>query len=461
MALDASIILGGRAPQLDDPLTVRAKQATLADLMGRQQMQQMQIESAQRERQDAQTLADLYRESAGDMTKIPGLLAQRGQGARIPAFQQQQATISKAEADARTAQLKAAQERLKMTGSRLSSLLANPAVTHDDVIGAITGLVQDGIVDQAHGARMVQGLPGDPGRLRQMLIAQGMELMGENERINLALGKTELVDQGGQRQAMTTNQLTGQVTPGQSFAKTATPGELLSAETQRRGQNMVDARSRDTLRVQQGATNAEMGGPQQSQLTAQFGKPAPGFRWKTDGSLEAIPGGPADRKNTDAGIREARQRDASMAQADRVVAKVDQALEKVGLLTAGPGAILSSIPGTPARNLDSTLQTIKANLGFAELQAMRDASPTGGALGAIAVQELMALQATVASLDQGQSPEQLRKSLGDIRKHYTAWKNAVQKAGGGSETVTPTGGGLSPQEQAELEELRSRFGKGK
>jgi hypothetical protein len=31
----------------------------------------------------------------------------------------------------------------------------------------------------------------------------------------------------------------------------------------------------------------------------------------------------------------------------------------------------------------------------------------------------------VASLDQGQSPEQLRKSLGDIKTHYTNWKNAV------------------------------------
>ena len=192
------------------------------------------------------------------------------------------------------------------------------------------------------------------------------------------------------------------------------------------------------------AAVVEAGGENQMLLAKQFGKAAPGYRWKADGSQEAIPGGPADRKNTDAGIRENRQREGAVKQADRVIAKVDQALGLVGYNTAGAGgAILGALPGTDARDLEATLGTVKANLGFAELQAMRDASPTGGALGAIAVQELMALQSTVASLEQTQSPPQLRKSLGDIKKHYTAWRDAVKKAEGGdappAKTVTRTG----------------------
>lgn len=173
---------------------------------------------------------------------------------------------------------------------------------------------------------------------------------------------------------------------------------------------------------------AEAGGAEQMDLNKRFGKPPAGFRWRQDGSMEAIPGGPADRKNTEAGIREARSRDAAIAQADRVIGKVDQAMQSTGLLSAGPAARLLNLPGTPARDLQATLETIKANLGFAELQAMRDASPTGGALGAIAVQELLALQATVSSLEQTQSPEQLRNSLRQIRNHYIRWKDAVSKA---------------------------------
>ena len=38
------------------------------------------------------------------------------------------------------------------------------------------------------------------------------------------------------------------------------------------------------------------GGSNQSGLNKQFGKPQAGYRWKADGSLEFIPGGPADQK---------------------------------------------------------------------------------------------------------------------------------------------------------------------
>jgi hypothetical protein len=428
MPLDPSIILGGRAPQLDDPMTVRAKQATLADLMGRQQMQQMQMQETQRGQQEAQTLADLYRTAGNDPQALVQGMAQRGLGARIPGFQKQQAELGEATTKNQAAQLKLASDRLKLIGARLSSRLANPNVTQDDVIGDISGLVQEGIIDQEHGARLARGLPGDPGRLRQALLAEGMRVMDESKRIELLLPKTEVRNMGGSDQQFITDQLTGQITPGQSFAKTATQDSLLTDKRTReegalnrgvqlRGQNLTDARSREA--------NAS---------AAATGKAPPGYRFTPEGNLEAIPGGPADRKNTDAGIREQRSKDAAVAQADRVISKVDEALSNVGVLTTGPGSVLAGIPGTPARNLQSTLETIKANLGFAELQAMRDASPTGGALGAIAVQELNALQSTVSSLDQGQSPAQLEKSLGKVSKHYNAWKKAV----GGGASAAPS-----------------------
>ena len=81
-----------------------------------------------------------------------------------------------------------------------------------------------------------------------------------------------------------------------------------------------------------------------------------------------------------------------------------------------------------AANPADRLTTIKANLGFDRLQQMRDQSPTGGALGQVAVQELASLQATVASLDQLQSPTQLGTALDKIERHYTNWRNAVNQA---------------------------------
>lgn len=98
---------------------------------------------------------------------------------------------------------------------------------------------------------------------------------------------------------------------------------------------------------------------------------------------------------------------------------IGRALGMVGNWSAGMGAGLARIPGTQARDLQAELETIKANIGFDELQTMRDNSPTGGALGQVAVQELEALRATLANLDQEQSPAQLKamlKRVQEIRK---------------------------------------------
>jgi hypothetical protein len=175
----------------------------------------------------------------------------------------------------------------------------------------------------------------------------------------------------------------------------------------RRGQDLTDARARETV----GA-----------------GRVPPGYRFKPDGSLEAIPGGPADIKAGELGQKAEARQQGSLAQADSVLKEVRDAKGMVGWNTAGAGGALAALPATEARDLSAKLLTVKANLGFDRLQQMRDQSPTGGALGSVAQQELAALQSTVASLDQMQSPKQLGQALDKIEKHYTNWRNVVQQA---------------------------------
>jgi hypothetical protein len=124
-------------------------------------------------------------------------------------------------------------------------------------------------------------------------------------------------------------------------------------------------------------------------------------------------------------IRRAEQQ---IAGVDSVLKTVDTAIERTGAFTAGPaGTVLSNVPGTSAKDLASDLLTIKANLGFDRIQAMRDSSPTGGALGQVAVQELAALQASVASLDNEQSPKQLERNLRKVKQHYENWKDTIEE----------------------------------
>jgi hypothetical protein len=111
-----------------------------------------------------------------------------------------------------------------------------------------------------------------------------------------------------------------------------------------------------------------------------------------------------------------------------LVDTVTRAKALVGPMTTGAGALLSNIPGTSARDLSALTDTLKANAGFQELQTMRDNSPTGGALGQVAVQELAMLQATVTSLDQAQTPEQFMQALNNFEQFVVGSKERRRAA---------------------------------
>lgn len=95
---------------------------------------------------------------------------------------------------------------------------------------------------------------------------------------------------------------------------------------------------------------------------------------------------------------------------------IDKAIGQVNKWTAGTGSYLANIAGTPAKNLEATLNTIKADAAFGALQTMRDNSKTGGALGQVSERELALLESAQAPLDQAQTPEQLIESLENYKR---------------------------------------------
>lgn len=114
---------------------------------------------------------------------------------------------------------------------------------------------------------------------------------------------------------------------------------------------------------------------------------------------------------------------------DNVLSALDAAEGKLDWNTTGfVGNALKNVAGTPAHDLQQQLMTVQANLGFDRIQQMREASPTGGALGQVAVQELNALQASVAALAQSQSDQALRDNIKKVRTHYQNWRNVITQA---------------------------------
>lgn len=91
----------------------------------------------------------------------------------------------------------------------------------------------------------------------------------------------------------------------------------------------------------------------------------------------------------------------------------------------------AAFTGSDRANLEGYIQTLAANIGFDRLQRMREESPTGGALGQVAVRELLDLQATLGSLNLNQSADVVIKNLEMIERKYL--ENMAQLYAGFSE----------------------------
>jgi hypothetical protein len=165
----------------------------------------------------------------------------------------------------------------------------------------------------------------------------------------------------------------------------------------------------------------------QEELKQSKYKPPTGYAFSPDGSLVPIPGGPVAAK------KEAADRSTNVlipqmeVKAQTVTENLDKALDQVNWRSSGfVGELAGVFGGTEATDLQSTIDTIIANIGFKELQDMRASSPTGGALGQVAVKELEMLQAVLGSLKRSQSPDQLRENIKKVRDRYETTYNSIR-----------------------------------
>lgn len=110
------------------------------------------------------------------------------------------------------------------------------------------------------------------------------------------------------------------------------------------------------------------------------------------------------------------------------------------------GQLLSKVGGTDANNLRAQLATIRSNIGFDKLQSMREASPTGGALGNVSEKENEYLQSVLGNVEQSQNPEQLKRNLLRLREAYLDIVHGYgnRPTGGPSYQQQSSGGSLSP-----------------
>jgi len=427
MTIDASIALGVRPPQFESPVNAMAKIMQLKGLQQDQEMNTMR--------------ADEYRRGVDRQNRLMGLMQggsdpealRRGGFLKEAAdWEKNSADTGKTKAETDKTAFSMNKERFGVVRKTAASFANDPQITKDRVVSALQLYAVGGVIPETLATQFSQGLPDDPAQLRAALQNFAKQDLTSEQLFTLFAAKPEKVDNGQQIGFRDTNPNSptyGQNTAGAPVQKMQDPNSVASGQVQMRGQNMSDSRARERLAFDQGVQTAEAGGPSQAAYTKQFGKAEPGFRWKADGSSEPIPGGSKDIKANEVGEKRDQKKAALLRQADSVLETIKDSKDLTGYSTAGIGGMANVLPMTEARKLAGNLTTIKANLGFDRLQQMRDMSPTGGALGQVAVQELASLQATVAALDQLQKPSDLKAALEKIEKHYTAWRNTLSEGG--------------------------------
>lgn len=100
---------------------------------------------------------------------------------------------------------------------------------------------------------------------------------------------------------------------------------------------------------------------------------------------------------------------------------IDQ-IDEGGVFVAGNIArIIRGVPviGQDATDLEKTMESIQAKVGFDKMLQLKETSPTGSTgLGAVSNAEQRLLQAVKGSLDKDQSPKNLRKNLVRLKDFY-------------------------------------------
>jgi len=117
---------------------------------------------------------------------------------------------------------------------------------------------------------------------------------------------------------------------------------------------------------------------------------------------------------------------------NRGIKILEKNMDQFGPTTAaGPiGMFMKFIPASDAHTVEKFAESVKSNISIDRLQAMREASPTGGALGQIPVQQQRYLMQLLGSLEIEQKPKVLADNM---KRIYNIYNDIIHGEGNGPE----------------------------
>jgi hypothetical protein len=139
---------------------------------------------------------------------------------------------------------------------------------------------------------------------------------------------------------------------------------------------------------------------------------------------------PKERQSREAKFPQATSAVKTFETTSNTLIKDLETLAKHPGLSSITGIAAGRLPGitSAGREAEALFDKISARGGFQELQNMRQASPTGGALGNVSNQEGAQLRQAFAALDRRQDAASVRKAISDAINQIRASQQTIREA---------------------------------
>jgi hypothetical protein len=368
--IDPNIALGFRMPQIQDPLVATARAQEIG-------VNALKMQELQRGLQEEQEIRNYL--ASADLAKPEARAGLAKFGKSGLAYGKALAEQERAGLETKKLTGEISKQDLERSRERTSNLAFNPS--NENIIAHLQDSVKRGDMDETQ--------------------AQG--LWAQVKDLNLEQRKQTFL-QLGANASKRLEQMTISAAQQQT-ADITKRGQDISAQTTMRGQDL--------------------------------GRIPVGYRQTDTGAIEPIPGGPT---TTTLSPKEIQAREAKFPQANLAVksfeSKSDTVLKDIERLRNHPG--LSSITGIVAgrapgvtaagREALELYEKVVAGLQFKELQDMRNASPTGGALGNVSNQEGTQLRQAAGALSRVQEKGSVQNELDRIADSIRGSKSRVREA---------------------------------
>jgi hypothetical protein len=122
----------------------------------------------------------------------------------------------------------------------------------------------------------------------------------------------------------------------------------------------------------------------------------------------------------------------------------------------GAMSLAPTVPGTPQADVVTAIEQLAAKSSAQALQAMRDASKTGGAVGQVTEREWPRLEKLLANLDRRQSLESFKKNLSALITYLDKLETDINAAV--KRMPQTKGGNPTPAAPPSVDDLLKKYG---